>query len=233
MTERRRSQGVVIVTGGSSGLGDAVARAVGDDGGTPVVLDRKPPRGPWRFEEVDLACSAEADAAVQRAAEELGGIDAVVTCAGIDVPGSLLDTPAAEWERVVAVNLLGTAAVIRSSLPHLVRSSGAVLTVASTLGHRAVAHGTAYCASKFGVVGFTRALMAECAELGVCVTLISPGGMDTAFFDGRDERYKPGPQTQLAHPRLVAETVMLALAHRDGCQVKELVVAAPREASWP
>ena len=77
--------------------------------------------------------------------------------------GALADVSRKEWENVVAVNLLGTAAVIRAALPDLERTRGAVVTVGSTLGLRALPDATAYCASKFGIIGFTRALAAETA----------------------------------------------------------------------
>jgi NAD(P)-dependent dehydrogenase (short-subunit alcohol dehydrogenase family) len=228
-----RARGVVVVTGGSSGLGAAVAVAVADRGGTPVVLDLRPPQTPWRHVTVDLASSAETHAVVQRLGAEMGRIDAVVTCAGIDVPGPLGEVDIPAWERVIAVNLLGTAAVVRAALPFLKRSTGAVVTIASTLGHRAVGDATAYCASKFGVVGFTRALMAECNDTEISVTLITPGGMNTAFFDDRDDRYKPGPDARLASPAHVAAAVMTALSQPPGCEIKELVVTGPAETSWP
>jgi NAD(P)-dependent dehydrogenase (short-subunit alcohol dehydrogenase family) len=227
-----RSKGIVVVTGGASGLGAAVADLVSRRGGTPVVLDLRPPAGAGAHEIVDLADSASTEQAVRRTAERYGRLDAVVTCAGIDVPGALIDTPTQQWERIVAVNLLGTAAVVRAALPHLERSHGAVVTIASTLGHRAVADATAYCASKFGVVGFTRALMAE-YKGRVAVTLVTPGGMQTAFFDDRDDRYKPGPDALLADPCHVAAAVITALAQPLGCELKELVVAGPTETSWP
>jgi NAD(P)-dependent dehydrogenase (short-subunit alcohol dehydrogenase family) len=226
-----RELGTVIVTGGSSGLGAAVAAGVAERGGTPVVLDRRPPGGGHAYEEVDLADSKDAEAAVRRAAEA-HGLDAVVTCAGIDVPGALADVPTETWERVVAVNLLGTAAVVRAALPWLQRSQGRIVTVTSTLGHRAADHATAYCASKFGVVGFTRALMAE-LKGQVGVTLLTPGGMATAFFDDRAEQYKPGPDARLCDPADVAAGVLLALAQPPGAEIKELVIAAPTETSWP
>ena len=87
----------------------------------------------------------------------------MVTAAGTDRCGALGDVPAAEWEQVVAVNLFGTAAVIRAALPALKESRGKIVTVASTLGLRALPDATAYCASKFGVVGMTRALATELA----------------------------------------------------------------------
>jgi NAD(P)-dependent dehydrogenase (short-subunit alcohol dehydrogenase family) len=226
------SLGTVLVTGGSSGLGEAVAAAVAEQGGTPIVLDLKAPAGGWDFEPVDLARPREAEAAVRRIAEERGGLDAVVTAAGTDACGRLDEIPFEDWYRVVAVNLIGTAAVVRAALPHLRASHGRVVTVASTLGIKAVSDATAYCASKFGVVGFTRALAAETAG-SVGVTLLVPGGMSTHFFDGRPDQYKPGPDAVLNDPAHVAEAVLFALSQPAGCELRELVVAAATEPSWP
>jgi NAD(P)-dependent dehydrogenase (short-subunit alcohol dehydrogenase family) len=223
--------GIVLVTGGASGLGAAVAAAVAREGGTPVVLDRVPAAG-HANELADLADSAAAEDAVRRAVKRHGGLDAVVTCAGTDACGRLEDVPREDWERVVRVNLFGTAAVIRAALPALERSSGRIVTVASTLGLRALSDATAYCASKFGVVGLTRALAAELAGR-VGVTLLVPGGMSTAFFDGRPEQYKPPADAQLNRPEDVAASVLFALAQPPGCEVRELLVTPSLEPSWP
>ena len=225
-------QGTVIVTGGASGLGAAVAAAVEAAGGTPVVLDVNPPPNGFAFERVDLSDTRAAEAVVARVAEAGGGLRGVVTAAGTDACGRLDDVPADTWERVVAVNLLGTAAVVRAALPHLERRGGRVVTVASTLGLKAVSDATAYCASKFGVVGFTRALAAETAGR-VGVTLLIPGGMQTAFFDGRTEQYKPPPDAKLAPPSEIAAGVVFALSRPPEVELRELVMAVPTEPSWP
>ncbi|WP_423790629.1 SDR family oxidoreductase [Micromonospora globispora] len=222
----------VLVTGGSSGLGAAVVTAVAKAGGRPYVLDRQPPAAGVPWVECDLADSRAAEAATRQLAEQAGGLDGVVTAAGMDVPGKLADVPGETWDRIVAVNLLGTAAVIRAAVPHLERSHGTVVTVASTLGVKAVSDATAYCAAKFGVVGFTRALAAELAGK-VGVTLLIPGGMRTAFFDDRDEQYKPGPDAILNDPADTAEAIMFALSQPAGCAVRELVVCAEQESSYP
>jgi NAD(P)-dependent dehydrogenase (short-subunit alcohol dehydrogenase family) len=224
--------GTVIVTGGASGLGAAVAEAVEEAGGTPVVLDLNPPSNGFVHGPVDLARPREAEDAVHRIAEERGGIDGVVTAAGTDACGRLDRVDADAWDRVVQVNLLGTAAVVRAALPHLERSGGRIVTVASTLGFTALSDASAYCASKFGVVGFTRALQAELAGR-VGVTLLVPGGMHTAFFDGRDEQYRPPPDAKLNDPANVARTVVFALGQPAGCEVRELVVTPATEGSWP
>jgi NAD(P)-dependent dehydrogenase (short-subunit alcohol dehydrogenase family) len=227
-----RELGPVIVTGGASGLGLAVAEAVAQNGGTAVVFDRVPATDGFESEVVDLADTRAAEAAVERVAARHGGVGAVVTSAGTDRCGRLEDVPAEAWENVVAVNLLGTVAVIRAALPHLERVHGKVVTVASTLGIKAVSDATAYCASKFGVVGFTRALAAETAGR-IGVTLLIPGGMQTHFFDARPDRYKPPPDLELNDPANVAATVLFALAQPPGREIRELVAAHSTETSWP
>ncbi len=181
---------------------------------------------------VDLADARAAERAARDLAEHAGGLDAVVTAAGIDHPGKLSDVDGETWDRVVQVDLLATAAVIRGALPYLRESHGRVVTVASTLGLRVLSDATAYCAAKFGVVGFTRALAVELAgEVGV--TLLVPGGMRTSFFDGRDEQYRPGADAKLNDPANVAAAVMFALSQPPGCEVRELVLTPSEEPSYP
>jgi NAD(P)-dependent dehydrogenase (short-subunit alcohol dehydrogenase family) len=227
-----RSLGNILVTGGSSGLGAAVAARVEEAGGTAIVLDRVPPSLDVAYEQVDLAVPREAEQAVVRAAEKAGGLDAVVTAAGTDACGDILDVDADAWDRVIAVNLIGTVAVVRAALPYLETSHGRVVTVASTLGLRALHAATAYCASKFGVVGFTRALAMELGDR-VGVTMLVPGGMKTAFFDGRPENFKPAPDQLLNDPSVVANSVVFALQQPAGVELRELIVTPAGEPSWP
>lgn len=225
--------GNILITGGASGLGAATVEAVVRHGGRPLVIDRQTPAAEVDFQCADLADTEAVDSAVRTLADRADGvIDGVFTAAGIDSCGKLGDVPAKDWERVVHVNLLGTVAVIRSALPYLKSSGGRIVTCASTLGINAVSDATAYCASKFGVVGFSRALAAELAgEVGV--TTLIPGGMYTSFFDGRDEQYMPPPEAKLNEPANVAETVVFALSQPAGCEVRELVVCSSTESSWP
>ena len=179
------------VTGGASGLGAAVAGAVRDAGGTPVVLDIAP--GPeWcECERVDLADGRAAEGAVADVIERHGRLRR----RGHAPPAS---TPAATWPTWPPPTGSGWSRSTCSAPP---RSCGPRCPRWSAPGTggdrrlhpraaRAAGDATAYCASKFGVVGFTRALAAETAGR-VGVTLLVPGGMATAFFDGRPEQYKP------------------------------------------
>lgn len=222
----------ILVTGGSSGLGAAVVEAVAAQGAQPIVVDRQEAPAGVRGVIADLSVREEAEDAVARAVREAGGLDAVVCAAGMDRCGELSEVPAEEWERVLRVNLLGTAAVVRAALPHLLESHGRVVTVASTLGLRGAAGATAYCASKFGVIGFSRALAAE-LKGRVGVTTLIPGGMDTPFFDDRPEEYKPQDRSTLNRPSDVARSVVFALSQPRGCEVRELLVAGSMEDSWP
>ncbi|MDQ0028579.1 NADP-dependent 3-hydroxy acid dehydrogenase YdfG [Arthrobacter bambusae] len=225
--------GRVLVTGGASGLGAAVVDAVLKAGGVPVVLDRDTSTvTAAKSYEVDVTDRAAVVRAVNDAARELDGLDAIVTAAGIDRCGRLEDVDAEEWERVIGVNLLGTVSAVRAALPHLKEAHGRVVTVASTLGKRAVSDATAYCASKFGVVGFSQALAAETSgEVGV--TTLIPGGMKTHFFDDRDEQYKPQDDSKLNDPAVVAGAVLFALSQPTGCEIRELLICHESEGSWP
>lgn len=227
-----RPVGTVFVTGGASGLGAAVVDAVEAAGGTPAVLDLAEPRAGVAFAGADLAQSGAAAAAVRSLVDQVGPPDAVVTAAGIDACGPLLEIDPDRWERVIRVNLLGTVAVVRAALPYLEERRGTVVTVASTLALRGAGDATAYCASKWAVRGFSQALAAEYAGR-VAVTCLLPGGMRTPFFDGRAEQYRPGPDADLNDPSATATAVLAALTQPVGSEIREMLVMASGEASWP
>jgi NAD(P)-dependent dehydrogenase (short-subunit alcohol dehydrogenase family) len=227
-----RPLGTVFVTGGASGLGAAVVDAVEAAGGKPAVLDRLPARDGVPFAQVDLSDSAAAAAAVEELVLTAGEPTAVVTAAGTDACGPLTDIDPETWERVVRVNLFGTVAVIRAALPYLAQVRGTVVTVGSTLSLRGMSDATAYSASKFAIRGFSQALAAEYAGR-VGVTLLVPGGMRTGFFDGRAEQYKPGPDADLNDPRATAGAVVTALTQPVGSEIREMLVMASGESSWP
>lgn len=228
-----RPPGRILITGGAAGLGAAIADAVAGAGGTPLVLDRVlPDRPPHESRVADVSDTRALERLIGEVAADHGGLDGLVTAAGIDRPGRLDDVDAGEWERVIGVNLLGTVAAVRAALPHLEASAGRVVTVASTLALTGVSDATAYCASKFGVLGFSRALAAE-TKGRVGVTTLIPGGMRTGFFDGRDEQYRPGPDAKLNDPADVARTVVFVLGQPQGCEIRELIVCPSEEPSWP
>lgn len=223
----------VLITGGASGLGLAIAEAVAQTGGRPYVLDRQStPQKQIPGYQVDLVDPESTRIGVATAVQELGGLDAVVTAAGIDACGPLEKVDESDWERVVAVNLFGTVRVIRNALPALRESRGRIITIASTLGLRPLPDASAYAASKFGVVGFTKALAMELkGDVGVGVLI--PGGMATSFFDGREEKYRPGEDAELQDPGDVALAVLAMLQQPLTSQIREMVIVPGGETSWP
>ncbi|MBD8062058.1 SDR family NAD(P)-dependent oxidoreductase [Actinomycetaceae bacterium Sa1BUA1] len=227
-----REVGTVYVTGGAGGLGAAVVEAVRAAGGRPAVIDRVAPSVDVPHVVADLSDWDAATAAVASLVEQVGPPTAVVTAAGTDACGPILDIDPVDWRRVIDVNLLGTVAVVRAALPHLEESRGTVVTVSSTLGLKGADAATAYSASKFAIRGFSQALAAEYAGR-VGVTCLVPGGMRTAFFDGRDERFKPGPDQDLNDPAHTAGAVLMALQQPVGSEIREMLVMASGEPSWP
>jgi NAD(P)-dependent dehydrogenase (short-subunit alcohol dehydrogenase family) len=203
-----------------------------------VIFDLNPPvaHAEREFRIVDCGDRHAVERAVAEVARE-HGLSAIVANAGMDACGDFDTVPADRWERVIAVNLIGTAALVRAALPYLERAENPrIVTIASTLGLRVLGAATAYSASKFGVVGLTRGLALDLAGR-VGVTLVCPGGMNTGFFDGRDEQFKPAPdafeKNQLNDPRQVAEAVIFALTRPKGVEIREMIVTPSRETSWP
>lgn len=227
-----RGLGNVLITGGGSGLGAAIAAAVAERGGRPFVLDLNVDEDARDALRVDVSDTRATEALIERVAQDAGGLDAVVTAAGIDRPGPLDGLSGDDWERIVRVNLFGTVAAVRAALPFLTRSHGRVVTVASSLALRALGDATAYCASKFGVVGFSRALAAE-TKGRIGVTTVFPAGMATGFFDGRPEAYRPSADAQLIDPARVADAIVFVLGQPTGVEVRELVMCPEEEPSWP
>ena len=223
--------GTVIVTGGASGLGAAIALAVRDAGGTPVVLTAGLPQPGSPTSSPILPSPGQARAAVQRVVTEHEELRGVVTAAGIDAPAPLAETAWGDWERVIAVNLLGTAAVVHAALPSLQATGGRIVTVASTLGFR-VRRRDGVLREQVRRRRLHRSLATELAGR-VGVTLLVPAGMRTAFFDDRDERYKPGPDAQLLDPGEMAAGVIFALTRPPGVELRELVMTPSVEPSWP
>ena len=221
-----------VVTGANSGLGRATVEAIVAAGGRATALDLRT-SGTFADEmAVDVADRRAVEAAFAEIAGTYGSITSVVTCAGVDACGPFGEVDADAWERVIGVNLLGTASVVRAALPYLERERGHVVTVASTLGIKAVSDATAYCASKVGVIGFSRALAVELRDR-VKVTCLIPGGMHTNFFEGRTEQYKPPADWKANRPADVADTIVYALSQPAHCEIRELVVCPSNESSWP
>jgi len=173
----------VLITGAASGIGAATAADLRGKGAEVVGLDLAAADG---ILACDVTDQASVDSAVAAAIEQLGGLDALVNCAGIGIPQSAAQRPDENAVRVLDVNLLGTWRVTAAALPALRASRGRVVNVSSGLAYLAVPFASAYGASKRGVVGYSDQLRAEVGG-EVTVTTIYPGYVRTPIHDAGRE----------------------------------------------
>jgi len=194
-----------VVTGGGSGLGEATAREIVARGGRVLLLDRDRARGvevakslgaAALFAEADVTSEAEVATALDRAVSELGGIRAVVSCAGIGTPGRVVDKAGkpldlAVFSKVIEVNLIGTFNVLRlaaarmlANAPNAGGERGVIVNTASIAAFEGQIGQAAYAASKGGIVGMTLAVAREFAQAGIRVCTIAPGLFATPLLMG-------------------------------------------------
>jgi NAD(P)-dependent dehydrogenase (short-subunit alcohol dehydrogenase family) len=231
-----------IVTGAARGLGEATTRALVEDACRVAILDLNASRlnavaanlGPAVIPvAADIAREDAVEAAIGQVLDAFGRIDFLVNCAGIDHTLSLADLSVEQWDRILAVNLRGPFLLARSVFPVMCRQNGGhIVNVASTAAVRAWPNASAYCASKWGLVGFTRALGTEGRDHNVRATTIIPGGMQTEFFDRPDLAIKPDSKN-LNDPANVARVIAFTLGQPAASVVQEIIVTPLTETSWP
>ncbi|MEV6290654.1 SDR family oxidoreductase [Streptomyces sp. NPDC051896] len=189
-----------LVTGGASGIGRATADLLAARGARVAVLDRDPADvdKPLLAYRADVTDDASVRLAVERAAEDLGGLDVLVNNAGIGAQGTVEDNDDAEWQRVFDVNVLGMVRTARAALPHLRRSDHAAIvntcSIAATAGlpQRAL-----YSATKGAVYSLTLAMAADHVREGIRVNCVNPGTADTPWI-GRLLDAAPHPAAERA-----------------------------------
>ena len=180
-----------LVTGGGSGIGEAIARRLAADGMRVCVNGRReePLRrvageigGCWAAG--DTGIPEQAAAVVESAVEQLGGLDALVVNAGISHSGSALTQTPEGWDAVMRTNLTAGFLVCRAALPHLERSGGSVVAVSSLAALRAAPDSAAYCVSKAGLVMLMRSIAVDFGPRGVRANAVCPGWIRTDMADG-------------------------------------------------
>ena len=215
-----------IVTGGSKGIGRAVAEALARAGASVLVTSRHADEVEAAAREISaasggrvegMACdvrdAASVRAMVEGCVERFGGLHVLVNNAGVSGGFAPVDEITVErWDQVIETNLSGVFYACHAAVP-VMRSGGGgwIINVASLAGRNPFAGGTAYNASKFGLVGFTEALMLDVREHGIRVSCIMPGSVNTHFFPGG-----PAPEhAWMLQPEDIARTVMDLLADPD------------------
>ncbi|MEX5270865.1 SDR family NAD(P)-dependent oxidoreductase [Kocuria sabuli] len=232
--ERQLSGRVAVVTGGGSGIGAAIALLFAREGADVAVLDRDGQHaravaeesgafgGRTRAIAVDVTDGEAVRAAMDKVAEELGGIDVLVSAAGILDETPLLEMSEATFDKVLAVDLKGVFLAARWAAPHMVeRGGGRIINIASQLGIKGGTGLTHYVAAKAGVIGMTKAMALELAEHHVLVNAIAPGPIVTPLIEGLSEDWKAAKQAELPIGRFgqaheVAPTALLLASSPGG-----------------
>jgi len=220
------SDPVFLITGASSGIGAATARAAVEAGYRVVLAARSPDRlnelaselgGPDRAlaVECDVTEWEQQQAMVQTALERYGRLDVAFANAGFGAARGFLNETPEQWRSMVLTNVYGAALTIRATITALKDSRGHLLLTGSLAGRRALP-GSLYSATKFAVTAMGEAARLELNDTGVRVTLIEPGMVDTPFFE------KPGEGRLAAED--VARTVMFAVSQPPHVDVNEILV---------
>jgi NADP-dependent 3-hydroxy acid dehydrogenase YdfG len=189
---------VALVTGASSGIGEATAKRLAAEGAAVAVGARRVDRleklvaeiadagGTAVAIEADVTDRAQAEDLVERTVKTLGRLDTVVNNAGVMLLGPSLDAPIEEWERMVDLNVKGLLYIAKAALPHLIAGADEgprmvtdMVNISSVAGRRARAGSAVYNATKFGVGAFSEALRQEVTERHVRVSLVEPGAVET------------------------------------------------------
>jgi NAD(P)-dependent dehydrogenase (short-subunit alcohol dehydrogenase family) len=227
---------VAIVTGASRGIGAAVARSLAA-AGVKVGLGSRSGDDLGLEDAVGVRCDVrrleDCEALVAATVERFGRLDIAVANAGVGAYGPFLDLPLDFLDEMLDVNLRGTIYTVRAALPHLLESDAAdLVTLASEAGRRGLPLEAVYCASKFGQVGFTRALEHELRERGVRCTSVCPGGVATDFALEEGRGRTRDVLAGMMSAEDVAEVVMFVLTRPRGHRILETALRPMTEQSW-
>jgi len=222
---------VGFITGASRGVGAAVARAFHGDGMKVALASRSgDDLGLGLGLECDVSSPDSVAAAVDATLAEFGRLDVVVANAGVGAYGPFLEMDPDDVEAMIDVNLKGTLYTARFTLPHLIESKGDFVSLASVAGLRAFPGEAVYNASKFGMLGFTRALDHELREQGVRVTNIAPGGIATDFAMGSGRTADSVEGMMSAEE--VADVVLFAVNQPRSLRMMTVSFRPMTEGSW-
>jgi NAD(P)-dependent dehydrogenase (short-subunit alcohol dehydrogenase family) len=248
-----------VVTGGGSGIGRAIALALAGGGARVAVVGRR--RQPLEETaaaareaggrclvcELDVTDGARVEAAFARVSDQLGGLDILVNNAGVGGPNGCAAEGPDRWDEIVRTNLDGTFLCSRAALRHMA-SGGRIVNISSVLGRFGVPGYTAYCASKHGVIGLTKALALELAGRGITANSICPGWVDTdmardgmelmaagmgvSFEEARRQALAQVPIGRIVQPAEVAELVMYMVGPQAAAMTGQAVGLCGGATMW-
>lgn len=234
---------VVLVTGGASGLGEALCRLLAGAGACVTVADLDGEKAGalalalrangQRADAaaLDVGDPGTAERTIEQVVGHWGRLDVLINNAGTDLTLPLTELTAADWLRVISTNLNGPFFLSRSAAMHMIGAGGGhIINITSTAAKRAWPNASVYHASKWGLLGLSHAMHAELRPHGVKVTAVIAGGMRTPFLLDRFPDLDP---ETLQDPMNVARAIKGTLLLPAESVVAELTVLPLRETSWP
>ena len=215
-----------LVTGASRGIGFGVALRLAQEGIKTAIVGRDQIRIEQAAKKItdlsgtqtiaivgDVSSWSDCVSAVDQVVKQFGSIDVLVPNAGIGVIGSIEESDPADWAKMMEVNYLGTAHIVKAALPTMKKQGAAdVIAIVSAGGTKGYPEWSGYCATKWAVMGFMDSFAQEVIAQGIRVSTLCPGGVDTAFWDDLNKeinRAGSEGRSKLMSPADVAELVML------------------------
>ncbi|EGQ8448402.1 TPA: SDR family oxidoreductase [Vibrio alginolyticus] len=234
---------LIVITGASSGIGEAIARHLSDQGHALLLLARRVERlealnlPNTLCEKVDVTDKASFEAAIEKAEALYGPVDALVNNAGVMLLGQIDTQEASEWKRMFDVNVIGLLNGMQSVLaPMKARNSGTIINISSIAGKKTFPDHAAYCGTKFAVHAISENVREEVASSNVRVTTIAPGAVETELLshttsqdikDGYDA-WKVDMGGVLAADD-IARAVLFAYQQPQGVCVREIALAPTKQ----
>jgi len=234
---------VAVVTGASRGIGRAIALRLARNGVRVAMAARTEPDllaacreiesfgGEAAAIRADMASEPDVKQLVESAVERFGALDIVVNNAGIGVFGPIENTPADDWDRVMAVNARGPFLLCREAIPYLKQNGGAswIVNIGSVVSVKGYVNQAVYTASKHALMGMTKVLAQEVQQYGIRVHTICPGGVDTEMI----ARARPDlDRSVLMRPDEIAEIVLFLLTQSGTAVVDEVNVRRATSEPW-
>ena len=221
---------VAVVTGAGSGIGEAIATSLHEEGVKVILAGRNKDKlqnvanqlaqDSVKVVPTDVTKKEEVDELIKIAQQTFGGLDIVINSAGQMLSSKITDYQVDEWDSMIDVNIKGTLYTAQAALPTMLeQSSGHLINIASISGFEVTKSSTIYSATKAAVHTITQGLEKELAKTGVKVTSISPGMVDTAITAA----YNPTDRKKL-EPQDIAEAVLYALTQPKHVNVNEITV---------
>lgn len=222
---------IAVVTGAGRGIGRAIAVELVRIGARVVVASRSLSEleetarlaGSAIVVATDVRRKDEIQRLLERAASQLGPVDILVNAAGIGVAGSVVDFADSDYDAVLDTNLKSIFLASRHVLPSMIeRGTGHIINIASIAGKVGSANLAVYCASKFGVVGFTQALAEEVRQHGIRVSVICPGSTDTSFLGSSGKASKS--RERMLSPSDIAHAVKMLVTQEANSFISEVII---------